>query len=124
MRFKLLDSRLTGVALTIGTVILVAYGLEMEIGKNCSTVANQPFYPCDELDFTLLPIVSSTPEMTWRVGSEKFSVVLADGIDTAFRSPDLSVCVSTSISSWCRNTQHFSTSLKLEAKNRQNGQEN
>jgi len=27
MRFKLLDSRLTGVALTIGTVILVAYGL-------------------------------------------------------------------------------------------------
>jgi len=64
-------------------------------------------------------------EMTWRVGSEKFSVVLADGIDTAFRSPDLSVCASTSISSWCRNTQHFSTSLKLEAKNRQNyGQEN
>jgi len=30
--------------------------------------------------------------------------------------PLIYLCASTSISSWCRNTQHFSTSLKLEAR--------
>jgi len=44
------------------------------------------------LDFTFLPIVSSTLGDDMARRSEKFSVVLADGIDTAFRSPDLSVC--------------------------------
>jgi len=92
------------------------------LGKFCSTVANQPFYPCDELDFTFLPIVSSTWEMTWS-GSENFQLFWLTALIPL--GPLIYLCVSTSISSWCRNTQHFSTSLKLEAKNRQNyGQEN
>jgi len=57
---KLLDSRLTGVALTIGTVILVAYGRNGD-WENFVQWQTSRFIHVMSLDFTFLPIVSSTP---------------------------------------------------------------
>jgi len=62
-------------------------------------------------------------EMTWRVGLKNSQLFWLTALIPLF-GPLIYLCASTSISSWCRNTQHFSTSLK-PAKNRQNyGQEN
>jgi len=91
---------LTGVALTIGAVILVAYGLGNGIGKFCPAVANQPLHPCHELGFLpTLPIVSRAlrDDMTRR-GLKKSQLFWLTAL-IPLLVPDLSVRASTSTSS-------------------------
>lgn len=113
----LLDSRLTGVVLTIGAVILVAYGLgNGDWGNFVQQWQTSRFIHVMSLDFCLLCLLfpALLGDDMGRRGLKKSPVILADGIDTTFWSPDLSVRASTSTSSWYRDTTTTAASLELE----------
>lgn len=57
---KLLDSRLTGIALTLGTIILLAYGLQGDWGNFVQQWQNSRFIHVMSLDFCLLCLLFPT----------------------------------------------------------------